>query len=69
MHVGQCLPWSCSAEDVKLILNIDNSARKFNEEFLNATNEVNKGEIVALSVRRVPGDYNPFMDRVFYLVV
>lgn len=69
MHVGQCLPRSCSTEDVQFILNEDSSARKFKETFANATNHENNGEIVALSVRRVPGEYNVWKDRLFYLIV
>lgn len=69
MHVGQCLPRSCSTDDVKFILNVDTSARKFKEAFANATNPSNKGEIVALNVRRVPGGYDFWKDRLFYLVM
>lgn len=69
MHVGQCLPRSCNTEDVQFILNVDSSARKFKETFANATNYVqNNAEIVALSVRRVPGEYNVWKDRLFYLI-
>lgn len=69
MHVGQCLPRSCSTDDVKFILNLDDAARKFKENFMNATLDANKGEIVAMSVRRVPGEYDLLKDRTFYLVV
>lgn len=69
MHVGQCLPQSCSTEDVQFILNVDSSARKFKETFANATNYENNGGIVALSVRRVPGEYNIWNDRIFYVVM
>lgn len=68
MHVGQCLPRICSTNDIKIILNMDASARKFNENFINATMDANKGEINVLSVRRVPGEYTVWKDRLFYLV-
>lgn len=47
---------------------MDISARKFTENFMNATTEAGKGEIVVLGVRRVPGEYNAWKDRQFYLV-
>lgn len=47
---------------------MDASARKFNENFVNATMDANKGEINVLSVRRVPGEYTLWKDRLFYLV-
>lgn len=68
LRVGQCLPRICTIDDVKSILNMDVSARKFTESFMNVTNELGKAEIVVLGVRRVPGDYNAWKDRQFYLV-
>lgn len=68
MRVGQCLPRVCTTDDVKSILNMDISARKFTENFMNATTESSKGEIVVLGVRRVPGDYDAWKDHQFYLM-
>lgn len=69
MLVGQCLPKICTADDVKLILNMDASAQKFNQNYINATSEANRGEISVLSVRRVPGEYNPRKDPVFSIIM
>lgn len=68
LRIGQCLPRICTAEDVKMILNLDISARKFTESFRNVTNETNRAEISVLGVRRVPGEYNVRNDGLFYLV-
>lgn len=69
LRVGQCLPRICTSEDVQMILNMDVSAQKFAENFQNATNEMETGKITAIQVRRVPGEYNVWKDRLFYLVV
>ena len=66
--MGQCLPRICTSDDVKLILDMDISARKFSENFMNATNERDRAEISVVAVRRVPGEYNTWQDRQFYLV-
>ncbi|XP_055297842.1 uncharacterized protein LOC129566166 isoform X2 [Sitodiplosis mosellana] len=68
LRVGQCLPRICTNDDVKLILDMDTSARKFTENSMNATNKRDWAEVNVVSVRRVPGDYNTWQDRQFYLV-
>lgn len=68
MRIGQCLPKICTNDDVKLILDMDISARKFTENFMNATNERGRAGVNVLGVRRVPGEYNTWQDRQFYLV-
>lgn len=68
MRIGQCLPRICTADDVKMMLNLDISARKFTENFRNITNDMDRAEISVLGVRRVPGDYNVGKDGLFYLV-
>lgn len=68
MNVGQCLPRHCTPDDVKIILNMDASARKFNANYVNASTDANKGEINVFNVRRIPGDYNVWKDGSFYLV-
>lgn len=50
-------------------MNMDISARKFADNFQNATSEMDKAEIGVVSVRRVPDDYNVWQDRLYYLVV
>lgn len=69
LRVGQCLPRKCTEDDVKSILNMDKSAQQFTEHFQNATNEMNRAEISVLAARRVPGEYNVWTDRLFYLAV
>lgn len=69
MLIGQCLPNICTPDDVKLILNMDPYAQKFSDNFMNATNDANRGSINAISVRRIPGEYNLWKDKLFSLVV
>lgn len=66
--MGQCLPRTCTENDVKSILNYDAAARKFVKIFENATKEADKADINVLAVRRVPGTYNLWTDQSFYLV-
>lgn len=49
---------------------MDTSARKFSENFQNSTvSEMEGAGVRVISVRRVPGDYDLWTDRQFYLVL
>ncbi|XP_031632725.1 uncharacterized protein LOC116346685 [Contarinia nasturtii] len=69
LRVGQCLPAICTTEDVRSILDADPWARKFMDNFVNATTEQGRADISVLGVRRVPGDYSAWKDRQFYMVI
>lgn len=70
MRVGQCLPRICTSTDIQTILDMDTSARKFSENFQNSTvSEMEGAGVRVISVRRVPGDYDLWTDRQFYLVL
>lgn len=57
--VGQCLPKSCNDNDVKIML-------KFDPAFNQLITEQNTNTLDVLSVRRVPGNYDVFMEKKFY---
>lgn len=48
---------------------MDTSARKFSGNFQNSTNEMEGAGVRVISVRRVPGEYDLWSDRQFYLVL
>lgn len=69
LRVGQCLPRICTSTDIQTILDMDTSARKFSGNFQNSTNEMEGAGVRVISVRRVPGEYDLWSDRQFYLVL
>lgn len=56
LQVGQCLPKTCSPNDVKHILSLDATAMALKRS----------NEVTVSSVRRVPGDYNIWDDSFFH---
>lgn len=76
LQVGQCLPKSCTIDDVTVILNNDPTAKLISEVRLNdfITNNnitgsgTHKANMVILNVRHVPGEYSLWNDPKFYLL-
>lgn len=71
LQVGQCLPQVCTTDDIRTILNADAAAIKFNEIYINATDDADtkKNGISVINVRRVPGEYVITQDPAFYLTM
>lgn len=66
LQVGQCLPESCSLEDVDNILSRDPGLVKFNQQQNGLSNGMPSEEaIVFLSARKVPGSYRLSDDKRF----
>lgn len=68
--VGQCLPKSCTTNDVNLILKLDQRLSSINQRKLvnNLTELKSSNEIKIIEVRNIPGDYSLIMDHKFYML-
>lgn len=60
VHVGQCLPKSCSSPDVLNILNADPVLTRLGKSELS--------QLTLLDCRAVPGSFNYLDDPKFYLI-
>jgi hypothetical protein len=64
LNVGQCLPETCSGDDVKAIMEMDPAVLAL-QSTLNNTEA--KNDLKILSAKLVPGTYDVFGDYKFYM--
>uniref|UniRef100_U5EF22 Putative conserved plasma membrane protein n=1 Tax=Corethrella appendiculata TaxID=1370023 RepID=U5EF22_9DIPT len=84
LQLGQCLPIVCTPEDVSNILRLDPASQLFTEYDLlypshhrhhhlynnhhNDSVAINGNDLKMIDVRRVPGEYDLWKDRKFYIL-
>lgn len=75
MQVGQCLPKTCTPQDVTAILNKDPAAIMLQHIEVQVNIETNHSnetatsanELLIFDLRMVPGEYNIWHDQKFYV--
>lgn len=73
MQVGQCLPKTCTPQDVTVILNKDPAAIMLQHTEVQVetmhSNETatSANELLIFDLRMVPGEYNIWHDQKFYV--
>lgn len=72
MHVGQCLPDSCSTQDVKIIMINDPASIRLNQVIsVKSDTKVQSEEIIdelkIFETRVVPGAFDIWKEQKFYI--
>lgn len=68
LNVGQCLPAACTAEDASTILANDPASIALNQAETQVNGSTSKAtEVHIIDSRAVPGDFNIWRERKFYL--
>ena len=68
LNIGQCLPDTCSAKDVTVIMNNDPAFVALNEATIEENGKAVKAtEAHVFDTRAVPGDFNIWKERKFYV--
>jgi hypothetical protein len=67
LDVGQCLPDSCTVQDVSQILINDPASQVLQQVVFINKNSTKANEIAILSTRTVPGEYTIWRDHKFYI--
>lgn len=79
LQLGQCLPKACSTDDIKAMLSADPAAtvlhqmQKDNIFYLDGAQQnlvnssIKSNELNIFALRKVPGSYNLWTDRRFYI--
>jgi hypothetical protein len=68
--MGQCLPRTCTVEDVKAILQLDPAAGLLTQlvNDHNAMSMASMDQFDILEIRPVPGAYNLWTDQRFFIL-
>ncbi|CRK99548.1 CLUMA_CG012865, isoform A [Clunio marinus] len=67
LHIGQCLPESCSTTDVSMILENDPASKALKKLEVNDKKTNSEPSFKILSTRKVPGEYNEWSEPKIYI--
>ncbi|KAG5682446.1 hypothetical protein PVAND_011798 [Polypedilum vanderplanki] len=67
IDVGQCLPKSCTQQDVIIIMNRDPASLILQQTLTMNNDSIKANEVKVLETRKVPGEYSIWEDLKFYI--